>query len=229
MRLLPLLLLLTLAATPALAQTEEEARVHSLVGASHGTTALSGRAVARALEEVRARPGPHIPLLLAYLDPERFSDPRASPELMREAQAAAALLVKACGEEGLKAAAERLARLAVSRDGWQERLSELERSVRDARELTEKQRAALQELRGRVDRHLRAETSLIQAFGGQREGLLRDHLLSRLERDSALHFTSLQYFEVTGRGDPRVEEALRKLMENPSARWLLPRLRLFFR
>ena len=180
--------------------------VDKLLGSVHGLDGSRSPEVAQLIETIRRDPTPYIPLLGARLQPETLA--RGDEESVRQAQIAAALLVRVCGEAGRTLAARHFDALRTQSVSITSRLARPAAKDEKVRreEAVEAQRA---------DRLVSVARSIVAELASAKDARLRDGLLARFATDDYItQLTSLDYFEKATPADPGVQALLRSQYES---------------
>jgi hypothetical protein len=184
-----------------------EARlVEQLLGSVHGLDASRNPEIAQLIEAIRRDPTPYIPLLGARIQPGTIAN--GDEESVRQAQIAAGLLVRACGEAGRVLAARHFDALHT------QSLQIGMRLARPAAKDEKARRADIVEAQ-RGDRMISVARAIVAEFAAARDARLRDGLVARFPADDYItQLASLDYFEKAAPQDPKVQALIRAQYES---------------
>jgi hypothetical protein len=180
--------------------------------ASHGFTPLSGIEVLEMLEEAKRSPGIFVPLLSVHL--RAASITRASEPNIADLQAGNSVAVLAqLGEQGRAALASAWRELQAALDEEERALGERAKVLGPGRH------PELEARRAKADRLIGVQLAIVYGLASAGDARLRDDLLARFDQDDFTRQTwSIEYFENTAKGDPKVKEKLRPYFESPGSR-----------
>jgi hypothetical protein len=180
--------------------------VEKLLGSVHGLDASRNPEISQLIETIRRNPTPYIPLLGARVQPDVIAN--GDDETVRQAEIAAALLVRACGESGRMLGARHFDALHTQSLEIHSRLARPAAKDEKARrsDVVEAQRA---------DRLVSVARTFVAEFAAARDARLRDGLVARFPKDDYItQVASLNYFEKATPADPRVQALLRAQYES---------------
>ena len=193
-----------------------------VVNTAHGMTWESGPEVLSAFERYKKDPAPHVPHFLVFLDERRV---RSADQRTWMMCANAASLLTFGNAEGRKLLRQKLVEFQTVRDGLRATQSAALKGLPAKPSAAEL--APLLAREEEIKNLIRVERSGVSGFASQRSLELRDLVLSRVETDSDLQDTYVDYFEATAKADPEVRARLQKMLDSKRALGLAPHLKRF--